>query len=120
MLSILFKRKIAILTIFLTTVITVTVGSFLWPPTYEAKSSILVKFGRENIYRSEVGGDRIPQITSTQEEFLNSEINILTSRDNMERVIKALKVENFYSDWMLWIKNLFSKITPFGCSHFQF
>ena len=32
LLSILFKRKIAILTIFLTTVITVTVGSFLWPP----------------------------------------------------------------------------------------
>jgi len=113
LLSILFKRKIAILTIFLTTVITVTAGSFLWPPTYEAKSSILVKFGRENIYRSEVGGDRIPQTTSTQEEFLNSEINILTSRDNMERVIKALKVENFYLEWMLWIKNLFLKITPF-------
>ena len=35
-LAILFKRKIAILTIFLTTVITVTVGSFFMAPTYEA------------------------------------------------------------------------------------
>ena len=47
-LSILFKRKAAILTIFLATVITVTAGTFLMSPTYEAKSSLLVKFGRNS------------------------------------------------------------------------
>jgi uncharacterized protein involved in exopolysaccharide biosynthesis len=50
LLTVLFKHKAKILVIFLTTVATVTVGSFLLAPTYEAKSSLLVTFGR-NIYR---------------------------------------------------------------------
>ena len=95
--TILFKRKVAILTIFLATVITVTVGSFLMAPTYEAKSSLLVKFGREFIYRAEVG-DKAPMIAFNQEEAINSEINILTSRDLVERVIKTIKLENIYPD----------------------
>ncbi len=94
-LAVLFKRKAAILTIFLATVITVAVGSFLMAPTYEAGSSLLVKFGREFIYRSEVG-DKAPMISFNQEEAINSEINILTSRDIVERVIKTIGLENIY------------------------
>src|SRR3989304_10468032 len=79
--SILFKHKQKILVVFLATVATVTVGSFLIPPTYEAKSSLLVKFGREYIYRPEVGervsSDMRPLIPLNQEEVINSEIQIL-------------------------------------------
>jgi uncharacterized protein involved in exopolysaccharide biosynthesis len=107
-LSILFKRKVAILTIFLATVITVTVGSFLMSPTYQAESSLLVKFGREFIYRSEVG-DKAPMIAFNQEEAINSEINILTSRDIIEQVIKTIKLENIYPGLM---KNPPSRMTP--------
>jgi uncharacterized protein involved in exopolysaccharide biosynthesis len=96
-LSILFKRKAAILTIFFVTVITVTVGSFLMDPTYEATSSLLVKVGREFIYRPEVG-DKAPVISINQEEAVNSEINILTSRDLVERVIKTIGLVNIYPD----------------------
>ncbi len=106
--SILFKRKVAILTIFLATVITVTVGSFLMSPTYEAKSSLLVKFGREFVYRPEVG-NKVPMIAFNQEEAVNSEINILTSQDIIEQVIKTIKLENIYPDL---VKNPPSRMTP--------
>jgi uncharacterized protein involved in exopolysaccharide biosynthesis len=96
-LSILFKRKTAILTIFLATVITVAAGTFLMAPTYESHSSLLVKFGREFIYRPEVG-DKAPVISFTQEEAINSEINILTSRDLVERVIQTMGLKKVYPD----------------------
>ncbi len=107
-LAILFKRKVAILTIFLATVVTVTVGSFLMAPTYEAESSLLIKFGREFMYRPEVG-DKTPMIAFNQEEAINSEINILTSRDLVERVIKTMKLENIYPDL---VANPPSRMTP--------
>ena len=100
-LTVLFKHKYTILIIFFAVVTTVTVGSFLLPPTYEAKSSLLIKFGREYIYRSEVGeraSDSRPLIPLNQEEVINSEIQILTSRDLIEKVITTLKVENIYPD----------------------
>lgn len=98
--SILFKHKQKILVVFLATVATVTVGSFLIPPTYEAKSSLLVKFGREYIYQPEVG--ERPQdmrlVPLNQEEVINSEIQILTSRDLIEKVITTLGMEKIYPD----------------------
>ena len=54
-LTVLFKHKQKIIITFLTVVIAITVGSLLISPTYEAKSSLLVKFGREYLYTPEVG-----------------------------------------------------------------
>ena len=100
-LTVLFKHRNTNLIVFFTVVATVTIGSFLLSPTYEAKSSLLVKFGREYIYRPEVG-ERGPDMRSlfplNQEEVINSEIQILTSRDLIEKVITTLKVENIYPD----------------------
>jgi uncharacterized protein involved in exopolysaccharide biosynthesis len=107
-LSILFKRKTAVMTIFLVTVFTATALSFLIPPTYEAKSSALVKFGRENVYRPEVG-EKSPIVSFNQEAVINSEINILKSRDIIERVIKTLKLEKLYQDL---VKSPPSNMTP--------
>lgn len=99
-LTVLFKYKYKILITFLATVITVTVGSFLLPPTYEAKSTVMVKFGREYTYRPEVGdtGSMISFQSITQEEAINSEIQVLTSRDLIEKVITTLGLENMYPD----------------------
>ena len=112
-LTVLFKHKQTILIIFFAVIITVTIGSFLLPPTYEAKSSLLVKFGREYIYRPEVGergsSDMGPLIPLNQEEVINSEIQILTSRDLIEKVIQTIKVENIYPDL---VKNPSKVITP--------
>jgi len=101
-LTVLFKRKTAILVTFFTVVAAVAVGSFLLPPTYEAQSRLLVKFGREYIYRPEVGGepDRRSLFMFNNEEMLNSELKILTSRDLVERVIQTLGLETLYPKLM--------------------
>ena len=120
-LTVLFKHKQTILIIFFAVIVTVTIGSFLLPPTYEAKSSLLVKFGREYIYRSEVGergsSDVGPLLPLNQEEVINSEIQILTSRDLIEKVIQTIKVENIYPDL---VKNPSKVIAPMEAAILQF
>ncbi len=99
-LTILFKHKYKILTVFLATVITVTVGSFLLPPVFEAKSSLMVKMGREYMYSPEVG-DAKPSISFqsvNQQEVISSELQILTSRDLIEKVINTIGVNTIYPD----------------------
>ena len=49
LLTLIFKHKVKIITVFLTVVAVVTAVTFLTAPTYEASSKILVKFGRENV-----------------------------------------------------------------------
>jgi len=120
-LTVLFKHKNTILIIFFTVVTVVTIGSFLLPPTYEAKSSLLVKFGREYIYRPEVGervsSDMRPLIPLNQEEVINSEMQILTSRDLIEKVINTINVENIYPDL---VENPSKMITPLEAAILQF
>lgn len=97
-LTVMFKHKSKIIAIFLFIVIIVTLGTFLMSPVYEAKSSLLVKIGRENIYRPEVGDSKGSVLSINQDVVINSEINILTSRDLIEKVITTLKIENIYPD----------------------
>jgi len=95
LLTVLFKHKSKMMVIFLFIITIVTLGTFRLSPVYEAKSSLMVKIGRENIYRPE-SGDKSPVISVNQEEVVNSEINIITSRDLIEKVISTLKIENLY------------------------
>ena len=96
-LTVFFKHKIMIVTIFLATVVIVTIVTFLLPPTYEAKSSLMVKFGREYVNRPGVGDTR-SLMALNQEEVLNSEIQILTSQELIGKVLTTLKVETVYPD----------------------
>jgi uncharacterized protein involved in exopolysaccharide biosynthesis len=112
-LAVLFKHKTRILVVFFTVVVTVTVLSFVLPPTYEANSSILVKFGRENLYSPEAGNKgaviSFGQDQNQVEETLNSEMEILTSRDLADRVITAIGVGKLYPDLVeppSWLSNV--------------
>ena len=98
LLSVLFKYYRTIVTVFVVTVCTVTLASFLVPPTYEAGSTLLVKLGRDYVYRPEVGETKIqiPQNLIAQDEVINSEIEILRSRDLLEKVISTLGVDKMY------------------------
>lgn len=96
-LAVLFKYKYRILILFFAVAVPVTVGSIMVPPTYEATSSLLIKFGREFIYQPEVGGGSHPTFFH-REEILNSELQILTSHDLIEKTITALKVEDIYPE----------------------
>lgn len=124
-LTILFKHRTKMLVIFFATVATVTIGSFLISPVYEVKSSILVNVGREYIYRPEAA-DRSPNVSINQEETVNSEINILTSRDLIESVITTLQVKNLYpelskdSSSLLRTLGISTKITPLQAAVMKF
>jgi polysaccharide chain length determinant protein (PEP-CTERM system associated) len=96
-LHVLFKHKVQILLFFFATVCTVTVGTFMMKPTYEATSQILVKIGRENLYVPTVpNSGNNPVININREEQLNSEIEILKSPSLAEEVVKALGPTTLY------------------------
>lgn len=86
------------------------------PPLYEAKSSILVKFGREYLNRPEVG-DSQAILSLDQQELINSEIEILKNRDGIERVVSTLTVGELYPDLA---KNPGSKIPPLDAAILRF
>lgn len=108
LLSILFKHQRKILWLFGAFFTAGILSAFLMPPLYEAKSSLLVKFGREYLNRPEVG-DSQAILSLDQQELINSEIEILKNRDGIERVVSTLTVENLYPDLA---KNPDSKIPP--------
>ncbi len=100
-LTILFKHRTKMEAVFLGIVSMVIIGLALSTPTYEARSSVLIKLGREYLYQPEVGRDRTPVISLNQqnhEETINSEIQILTDRDLAEKVITAIGMEKLYPD----------------------
>jgi uncharacterized protein involved in exopolysaccharide biosynthesis len=96
-LTILFKHRSQILTIFFVVVAMVTIASFVATPIYEAKSSLLVKYGREYMNQSEVGNSQ-PMMSLNREEIINSEIQIMKSPDLAKRVIETIKLSQIYPD----------------------
>jgi len=80
-LTILFKHRSRMSAIFLAAVLAATIGSFLIPPAYEARSILMVKIGKEST-----------------EEVVDSEIRILSSRELIEKVLANLKVETVYPE----------------------
>lgn len=96
-LTIVFKHKKAILSIFLLLVTVVTVFTVRQKPIFEAKASLLVKMFRENTSRPGMGGDinNLPRVVS-QDEVVNAEIQILTGRELAEKVIGMLEMEAIY------------------------
>ena len=94
LLTILFKHKVKIVVTFIVVFVGVTLFAFSIPKLYEAKSVLLVKFGREFLQRPEAGagtGFAIPPDT-----IMRGEISILTSRDLINTVIKTVGIENIY------------------------
>lgn len=101
LLNVVFKHKAKIVIIFLTVVVTVTIGSFLMPPVYEASSKILIKFGRENVYMPTspaASGNPPILFDASREERINSEVEILRGRSLIEKVLNDVGVSRIYPD----------------------
>ena len=116
-LQLIFKRKIQILLFFAATVITVATGTFLVTPVYEAKSQILVKIGRENLYVPTVptNANSGPVINFNREEQVNSEVEILTSPALLEKMAAMLGPTRIYDDLESkpgWLKAILEKVAP--------
>lgn len=69
-------------------------------PVYAATCSVLVKLGRELVYRPEVGVNNnvaAPPVID-KDEVLASNVEIMNSRDILERVITTVGIEKLYPD----------------------
>ncbi|MDD2336191.1 MAG: GumC family protein [Geobacteraceae bacterium] len=116
LLTVFFKHRAKILTIFSIVVVMVTISTFLASPVYEAKSTLLVKYGREYINQSQVGTSQ-PMMSLDREEIINSEIQILKSPDLAKRVIEAVKLSQMYPDL---VKNPSRDIRPMDAAIARF
>jgi uncharacterized protein involved in exopolysaccharide biosynthesis len=80
---------------FLVTVVGVAIATFFAPPVYETTSSLLVRFGRQFIYRSEAGRDIDDVLNRSRESIINAEIDILNSDDQQKEVIDEIGAKSF-------------------------
>jgi len=101
LLYIIFKHKRKMLILFLSIVLTITIGSLLIAPTYEASSKILIKFGRENVYMPTTpagGGGSQVLLDPSKEERINSAVEMFQGRNILEQVIRDVGATNIYPD----------------------
>src|SRR5512134_1257525 len=111
-LTVLFKYKSKIATVFLLSVVTGIAVSFLLPPVYAARSTVLIKMGRDYLGGPDGGpesGSSRTMLSLQQQEIMNAEIQIMSNRELVEKVVNTLKVEALYPKLA---KNPPSRITP--------
>ncbi len=102
MLSILFKEKRKLIGVFLTLAVLVVGYSYILTPYYEATSRLLVKTGREFQVRSDPAQPVASVPSVTKLEIVNSEVQILTSRDLIQAVINRIGGEKLYPGAGIW------------------
>lgn len=91
------KHKWKILSLFLSTVITVAVGSLMATPIYEASAQLLVKQGREDIYVSPTANSpAIVDYAGQQGQKVAAEIEILKSLDLVRELVDSLGVNHLF------------------------
>lgn len=96
LLSILFKEKVKLFLVFVVLCAAVVGYSFLLTPYYEATTRLLVKTGPEFQTQSDTNAPVAGVPSTTKLEIVNSEIQILTSRDLIEAVIDKIGADKLY------------------------
>jgi len=95
-----FKYRTRALSVLAGCMVLAIAACIFMTPMYAATSSVLIKLGRELVYRPDVGASSnvsTPPVID-KDEVLASNIAIMTSRDIMERVITTVGIEQLYPD----------------------
>ena len=93
---ILFRHKWKVIVFFLAVVVTVTLGTFMLAETYRAEAKLLVKIGRENVSLDPTATTgQVIQMGQTRESEINSELDILRSRELAQKVVDDIGPEKF-------------------------
>ncbi|HVC52193.1 MAG TPA: Wzz/FepE/Etk N-terminal domain-containing protein [Stellaceae bacterium] len=95
-LSILFKERRKLLVTFFGLTVLVIALSYLLTPYYMATARVLIKTGREFQVRSDPAAPVASAPSVTKQEIVNSEIQILTSRDLVTAVINRIGADKLY------------------------
>ncbi len=102
LLSILFKEWRKLAGVFLGLALLVIGYSYTLTPYYEATTRLLIKSGREFQVRSDPNQPIASVPSTTKQEIVNSEIQILTSRDLIEAVITRIGADRLYHGSAGW------------------
>ena len=95
-LNVVFKRKKLIITFFVTVVTIVTVGSYLWPPVYEASAKLILE--------REVDSEKILLLGQNfrdgydRLDWISTEIDIIKSHPVAVQVVRDLKLDELDQD----------------------
>lgn len=90
--EVLRRRRDIILTFFITTVVVVTLGSFLMKPVYRATATLLVDVESPNILTTSGSVALESQNYYAYKDYLQTQIEIITSRPIIRQVIDELKL----------------------------
>jgi len=91
---VLFRHKNKIVLFFIAVVFTVTFGTFLAPEFYKSDAKLLIKLGRESVaLEPKATTGQTISVSQPREYEINSELEILRSRDIAEKVVDAIGTE---------------------------
>jgi len=92
-----FRQKLKILIAFIAIFLAVAGWVYSRDILYEAHSTLILKFGREHIFRPEVG--KVDQIIRYDETAaVEAERQIILSKDLVRRVVAVMGVKNLYPE----------------------
>lgn len=100
-LNTLFRNKRSMFTAFILSVLVAYALSLLNKPVYEAKSTVLVKLGREYLVRAESGDRMPPTLSVDRDAIISSELQILSSKELRDKVVGELQVAKIYPELLL-------------------
>ena len=86
---------IAVVSLLVTGVVAVAI--LIAPERYESEARLMVRMGREYVFRPEAGGSESSRAPSLS-EMVNSEVEILSSRELAEEVIREMGVDQLYPE----------------------
>jgi uncharacterized protein involved in exopolysaccharide biosynthesis len=93
---VLFRHKWKVILFFLAVVVTVTVYTFLATEIYKAEAKLLVRIGRESVSLDPTATTgQVMGIGQSRESEINSELEILKSRELAERVVDTIGLKVF-------------------------
>jgi uncharacterized protein involved in exopolysaccharide biosynthesis len=96
---ILFRHKWKVTIFFLAVVATVTVGTFLSTEIYKAEAKLLVRIGRESVTLDPTATTgQVIAIGQSRDSEINSELEILKSRELAGKVVDALGPKSFLEE----------------------
>ncbi len=97
--SLLKRHRKGMLIVFAVVMLLTVLVTFLQTPIYVADSRILIRYGREYTYRPVdpiLRGEVQPLVSFNREEILNTEIQIFTSAELIQKVISTIGIETLF------------------------
>ena len=93
---VLFRHKWKIILFFFAVIITVTAGTFLASEIYRSEAKLLVRLGRESVTLDPTATTgQIISVSRSRKSEINSELEILKSRELIEKVVDSIGADEF-------------------------